>query len=126
MGYGLGDLGELTACQDLLPTLSDLCEVSLPAGARFDGLSLARRLRGAVDRLPERMLVVQFSRMDAPEPKRGDAAVLWDRWRLIKESELYDLRTDPGQKTNIAENHPEIVERMRRHYAQWWARVGLV
>ena len=119
-----GDVGALTACQDLLPTLTELCGLALPAGAQFDGLSLAKLLRGEVDRLPERMVVVQFSRMDVPEPKKGDAAVLWDRWRLIKENELYDIGADPGQKTDVAARHPEVVERMRAHYAQWWARVA--
>jgi arylsulfatase len=119
-----GDLGELTTCQDLLPTLIELCGLTPPAEARFDGISLAKLLRGAVDRLPERMVVVQFSRMEAPQPTRGDAAVLWDRWRLVKDEELYDLRTDPGQKTDVAAQHPEVIKRMRAHYAAWWAQVA--
>jgi arylsulfatase len=121
---GPGDVGALTTCQDLLPTLTELCGLSLPAGARFDGLSLAKLFRGEVERLPERMVVVQFSRMDVPEPKQGDAAVLWDRWRLIKEDELYDIGSDPGQKTDVARTHPEVVARMRAYYARWWSEVA--
>jgi len=119
-----GDVGALTTCQDLLPTLTELCGLALPAGAELDGLSLSKLFRGEVDRLPERMVVVQFSRMDVPEPKKGDAAVLWDRWRLIKEKELYDIGADPGQKTDVAAQHPEVVGRMRAHYEEWWARVA--
>ncbi|MGH9652163.1 MAG: sulfatase-like hydrolase/transferase [Bryobacteraceae bacterium] len=31
--------------------------------------------------------------------------------------ELYDLKNDPGETKNVAETHPEIVERLRRHLA---------
>jgi len=51
------DLAELTQVQDLLPTITDLCDVKRPADAKFDGVSLAPLLRGAVDRLPDRTLV---------------------------------------------------------------------
>ncbi|HUG92379.1 MAG TPA: sulfatase-like hydrolase/transferase, partial [Planctomycetaceae bacterium] len=118
-----GAIDELTHCQDLLPTLIELCGLERPAGAVFDGVSLAGLLRGREERLPDRMLVVQFSRMNAPQPKKGDAAVLWQKWRLVKGEELYDLRSDPAQQRNIAAEHPEIVQRMREHYAAWWSRV---
>ncbi len=77
-----GDVAELTQVQDLLPTLIDLCGLKKP-NVRFDGLSLAGLLRGEQERLPDRMLVVQFNRMNAPQPVKGDAAVLWQRWRLV-------------------------------------------
>ncbi len=117
------DVGELTECQDLLPTLIGLCALKTPAGAAFDGVSLAKLLRGETDRLPDRMLVVQFSRMDEPRPKKGDAAVLWRRWRLIEDRELFDLGADPEQKTDVASRYPEIVARMRAQYEAWWTRV---
>lgn len=119
-----GDVGELTQCQDLLPTLIDLCGLKKPAGAEFDGMSLAALLRGQQERLPERMLVVQFSRMNAPQPQKGDAAVLWQRWRLVQDKELYDLRNEPGQERDVADRHPDVVRRMREHYERWWARVA--
>jgi arylsulfatase len=118
-----GDVGELTQVQDLLPTLIELCGLKKPEGAPFDGLSLAGLLRGEQAHLPDRMLVVQFSRMNAPEPRKGDAAVLWKRWRLVQDKELYDLAADPGQKENVLERHPEVVARMRAHYEGWWERV---
>ena len=46
------------------------------------------------------------------------------KWRLVGGKELYDVRTDPGQKTDIADKHPEIVERLRNDYEQWWADVS--
>lgn len=119
-----GNVETLTTCLDLLPTLADLCGIRLPSKATFDGLSLARLLRGEDDRLTDRMLVIQFSRMDRPEPRRGDAAVLWNRWRLVNGTELYDLRSDPGQARNVAAQHPEVVRRMNDHYDLWWSGVA--
>ncbi len=119
-----GDIDKTTHCQDLLPTLIELCGLEVPAGTSFDGTSLAPLLRGDQDELPDRMLVVQFSRMNAPAPKEGDAAVLWGRWRLVNNAELYDIKADPGQQDDIAGEHPEIVARMREHYDRWWAEVA--
>ncbi|MBI2948053.1 MAG: arylsulfatase [Verrucomicrobia bacterium] len=119
----VGDVAELTAVQDLLPTLIDLCALKNPAQTQFDGLSLASLLRGEAQRLSDRMLVVQFSRMNNPVPKKGDAAVLWQRWRLVQDKELFDLATDPTQQKNVIEQHSEVAAKMRAHYGQWWAKI---
>ena len=117
------DIGALTHCQDLLPTLIELCGLDSPAEARFDGVSLAGLLRGTVDALPDRMLVVQFSRMNVGRPKSGDAAVLWKHWRMLPGEQLYDVSQDPKQDHNVFDQHPEIVARMKSHYEKWWAEI---
>lgn len=117
------DVTDLTHIQDLLPTLGELCSLKSPPDPKWDGVSLAGLLRGRVPALPDRMLVVQFSRMDHQQPVKYDAAVLWKRWRLLNGKELYDLSTDPGQEHDIASAHPEIVAPMREHYDKWWAQI---
>ncbi len=121
---GLGqprDVSELAHVQDLLPTFVELCSLKAPPDPKWDGASLAGLLRGTQTQLPDRMLVVQFSRMDHPVPIKGDAAVLWKRWRWLEGKKLYDLSSDPGQERNVADAHPDIVARMREHYEKWWA-----
>jgi len=54
------DIDQLTTCQDLLPTLIELCGLMAPANTRFDGVSLAGLLRGTEKKLADRMLVVQY------------------------------------------------------------------
>jgi arylsulfatase A-like enzyme len=117
------DIGELTHVQDILPTLSDLCGFTVPANRSLDGMSLAPLLKSDDARLPDRTLVIQFSRMNAPRPKQGDACVLWRNWRLVSDKELYDVAHDPGQKQDVAAEHPDIVARLREHYASWWSGV---
>jgi arylsulfatase A-like enzyme len=119
-----GDVGGLTAVQDVLPTLLDLCGVPKPEKAEFDGVSLAKVLRGGGEPPADRMVVVQFSRMNDPVPKKGDACVLWTRWRLVVDKELYDLAIDPGQKANVIEKHADVATKMRAHYEAWWAGVS--
>lgn len=118
-----GAVSAMTQCQDLLPTLTDLCDLRKPRDTRFDGISLAPLLRGKKDRLPDRKLVIQFSRMNAPVPRKGDACVLWRRWRLVSDRELYDLSRDPAQQRNVITEHPEVAKKLRTHYEKWWAGV---
>jgi len=114
-----GDIGELTTCQDLLPTLVDLCGLKVPVGIRFDGTSLAGLLRDSQTHLSNRMVVVQYH-IDIP---KWNATVMWKKWRLVKGEELYDIAADPGQKTNVADKYPDVVQAMREHYEKWWADV---
>jgi arylsulfatase len=114
-----GDVNALAQIQDLLPTLIEFCGLKTPKAARFDGANLAPLLRGQTEKLDERMLVVQYGQT----PAKYDAAVLWNQWRLVMGRELYDIRRDPGQQTDLAAAHPDIVQKMIAHYDRWWATV---
>ncbi len=119
-----GDIADLTQCQDLLPTLVDLCKLHAPKGAHFDGVSLAALLHGKPQpELADRKLVVQYGIMDEyMGPTKWNCAVMWGKWRLFRGKELYNVATDPGQKTDVAALRPEIVKSLREHYETWWAR----
>lgn len=69
--------------------------------------------------MPDRKLVVQYGQ----NPQKNDSCVLWNEWRLVQARELYNIKTDPGQKEDLATKHPEIVRSMQSHYDQWWAGV---
>ncbi len=114
-----GDVNAPAQVQDLLPTLTGLLKLTLPKAAKFDGVSLAGLLRGAANALSERMLVVQYGQ----NPAKWDSAVIWNKWRLVKGEELYDLTNDPGQQNNVAAQHADALRKMRAHYEKWWAGV---
>ncbi len=106
----------LARSTDVLPTLIDLAQLDKPDNTQFDGISLAPRLKGDQDALNDRMFVIDY---DNPYRPKEDKVVLWNDWRLVKHTELYDLSEDPAQENNIAGEHPEIVSKMQSHYNRW-------
>jgi hypothetical protein len=62
--------------------------------------------------------------MNAPRPEKGDACVLWQRWRLVQDKELYNLADDPSQKRNLIAEHADVTAKMRAHYERWWTEVA--
>ncbi len=130
---GSRDIDGLTEVQDLAPTLIELAGLVTPDAPRFDGISLAPVLRGRAPVPPERMLVINYSRMpfgfDYPSPaspsimRREGAGVLWKRWRLLEGRELYNLAADPMQQRNVIADHPKVAAKLRSHLDSWWADV---
>jgi arylsulfatase A-like enzyme len=113
------DLETPARATDIAPTLLDLCGVDYSA-ADFDGTSLAPVLRGEEHDLNERISVVQYFQNSIC---KDDSAVIWKKWRLVYGKELYDIAADPGQESDIAAEHPDIVEVMKSFYDAWWAEV---
>lgn len=126
------DIHGLTQVQDMLPTLLDLCDI--PSEAKFDGMNLASVLKGKAVVPEDRMLVINYSRMPGfvnyPTPfaqtlmQRNLGEVLWKRWRLLEDRELYNLEADPLQQNNVIDKYPMVLARMRAKLDDWWADVG--
>ena len=113
------EVDRLTAHIDLLPTLIHLCSLNRPAGVEFDGVSLAPLLRRQEAKWPDRTLFVQYRQSTEP-PKKWNAAIMTERWRLVAGSQLYDIQADPGQGTNVAADHADVVAKLRKAYEEWW------
>ncbi|MBN1507904.1 MAG: arylsulfatase [Sedimentisphaerales bacterium] len=117
------DIACLAAHIDLPPTLIEACGLTAPAGVRFDGMSLLPLLQGRAGDWPDRVLTTDSQRIEHPEKWR-QCAVMTDRWRLIDGKELYDVRTDPGQRDDLSGAHPGVVETLREAYEKWWGDVS--
>ncbi|MBI5093264.1 MAG: sulfatase-like hydrolase/transferase [Candidatus Hydrogenedentes bacterium] len=117
------DIDRIAAHIDLTPALLDLCGVPGPQAVHLDGKSIAPLLRGAAHNWPDRALFSQWHRGDAPEPHRN-AAVRTQQYKLVNGKELYDLSTDPAENLDIAANQPEIVNRLRAAYDDWFKDVS--
>jgi arylsulfatase B len=123
-GLGGGqDIDRLTAHIDVMPTFVELCGLRQPDGVRFDGQSLLPLLTGQAGTWPDRVMVTDSQRVDHCIKWRR-SATMTDRWRLINGEELYDMDVDPGQEQDVASEHPEVVERLRQAYEQWWTSVS--
>jgi len=123
---------ELCQVQDLLPTLSAMAGIkSIPEN--LDGTDLSPLIKGEKNKLEERILVINYSRMpgfnvsytrgNPAIPEKDGAAVLWNKWRLLENRELYDLGSDPHQDHDVAGEYPEIVQKMSGHLDEWWLEV---
>ncbi len=114
------DINQLTAHVDILPTFIELLNLKKPADIKFDGRSLVPLLKGQTDKWPDRILVTDSQRIRDPEKWRK-SAVMSSQWRLINGKELYDIKTDPGQKEDLADAHPDEVKKFRQAYEDWWS-----
>ncbi len=122
------DCDELVAHIDVLPTILELADID-PGERRLDGSSLVPLLRsdGRGDFPQDRVHFIQHQQvrrdgefqMESPRPFFHSAA-LTNRWRLVGGEELYEIGTDPGQRLDVSDKHPDVVARLRSAYQAWW------
>jgi arylsulfatase A len=92
---------------DFLPTAAELAGASIPPEFKTDGLSLVSHFKGGP--APQRESF--YWELHEGKPIQ---AVRFAHWKAVKNGhkapiELYDLSSDPGEKQNIASNHPAEV-----------------
>lgn len=124
-GGGLGnprDIPQLCAHFDLLPTLTELCQMQLPRPVDFDGTTLVPLLKDKGKNWPDRTLVVEKQRSVEPNP--SNSAIMTQQWRLVGHSKLFDIQKDPGQKHDIADQHPDVVSELLERFGKHWERVS--
>jgi len=120
---GSRDIDRITAHIDVLPTLIELCGLKKPENVKLDGTSIVPLLKGNGYRWPDRTIITDSQRVDYPIKWR-QCAVMTDRWRLIDGKQLYDIKDDPHQDDDIANQHPDVVHRLRGEYEKWWDDVS--
>ena len=114
------DVKPITAHVDVLPTLIDLCEIPSPKGVKFDGVSIKPLIHPKFKvQWPDRILVTDSQRVKDPIKWRK-SSVMTSQWRLVNGKQLYDIKKDPGQSSDVATQHPRVVERLTRFYDAWW------
>ena len=110
-----------------------ICSIDLfPTVAAAAGLTVEHKIDG-VDLLPA--LTGQSLNRDAPfwhyphYPNQGGfpgGAIREGEWKLLERYEdgrvhLYNLKDDVGEKNDLASQHPERVEHMRKSLHRWYA-----
>jgi arylsulfatase len=130
-----GDVDALACNIDFMPTLAELAGATLTdkARAQVEGRSLVPLLENPKAPWPERNLVTHVGRWErgkAAESKYDGCAIRNNRWKLVsydpkglKAWQLFDLKTDPGEKDNVASAHPETVGELEAAYDAWWTSV---
>ena len=115
---------------DVLPTLAELCGISVPEGYEPDGLSVVPLLKGETESWSRDHLIIQFhggayGRNPLDEPF-ADTKVLTERWRLVNSSkmELHEIEADPAQRNDLSAEQPEVVTRLKVLYEPFWESVS--
>ena len=136
-------ISENTDLTDILPTLVDVCGISMPDGNNpVDGVSLFPLLKGTTDKLPRRYLYYAnheagwppglnetyfYSNRNQLEFELTDLAVLYGDYKYVNVWDgsmkaLYHLATDPSETTDLSDSMPEIQNKLRKQLQTWWNR----
>ena len=113
---------------DLLPTFCEVAGATLPSSYKPDGVSQVAALTGNGKPTRDKPL---YWKMQSAWPARKSQPHHWvsyaimDRqWKLVanKDSsytELYDLVSDPYEKTDLKNSEPGVVDRLLAKLANW-------
>jgi arylsulfatase/arylsulfatase A len=124
----------LASVEDIMPTILKACQVT--SSVNFDGRNLLPLLTDSSITLPDRTYSFQFHRGTQPDQYRN-IAFRDGSYKLIQpvgrggesfapdktKFELYDLSRDPFERDDIASDYPEIVNRLKTDYDNWFAAV---
>ncbi len=118
---------EPSAHIDLLPTLAELCGITVDPADSHDGISLVKEFRAiynpAILRFPShRTIVVHDQRVDIPE-RYKDYCVIDGQWRMTGGA-LYDMDADPGMEHDLSRSQPQRLRSMQAAYGQWWDHIS--
>ncbi len=105
---------------DILPTLTAMCEITKYQTLPLDGKNLLPLIQDTTENWQDRRIYTfKFSRND---DRVVPGSVRTQRWRAVRGGkkgqnwELYDMKSDPGQKRNVAKNFPELLEELKDEY----------
>jgi arylsulfatase A-like enzyme len=106
-------VSEVVQLVDVGPTLLDLLGIPVPRD--LDGVSQRPRMEGAA--LPERCAFGAGSTCDPREEIHG-FSVRDSRWKVIhdnlrQETSLYDLRNDPGERSDVSRSETREASRLK-------------
>lgn len=101
---------------DLMPTFVDMSGAQTPKGYETDGKSLVDYLKGGA--VPDRDYFYWELHLGNPIQ-----AARWDDWKAVRNGvnkpiEIYDLAKDAGETKNVAAEHPELVARAEKIFAE--------
>ena len=102
---------EIASVMDIFPTLADLAGVPTKQDKPLDGTSLKPLLLdGDETKWKDRLLFSHW---------QGNTSVRSQQYRLDQAGQLFNMVKDPGQRTNVAEKYPEVVQTLASARHAW-------
>jgi arylsulfatase A-like enzyme len=134
---GGADCDRLTAHIDVFPTLAEIAgaNVSEVTRSQVEGRSLLPLLKNPRGGWTDRTLVTHVGRWEHGQAAKSayrNASVRNKDYQLVSvvkpnedasnpRWELFDLQSDPGQKTNVLRRFPAAARALESAYENWWA-----
>jgi arylsulfatase A-like enzyme len=114
------------ASTDYFPTILEVTGRPLEPKNHLDGESIVPLLRGESRKV--RPMFWHYPHYGNQGGQPG-GAVRDERYKLIEwyedgELELFDLVVDPNETRNVAKDHPEVAQRMKKMLEDWRVEVG--
>ncbi|MDH5604932.1 MAG: arylsulfatase, partial [Cyclobacteriaceae bacterium] len=115
---------------DVLPTLLDICKITIPESLNIDGKNLMPVVRGEDPDWKDRSLFYYWQR-GYDHPYRN-VAVRQGAYKLvghtdhladIRAFELFNLIEDPGEMNNLVEKNPETALKLKNAFDQWYDEI---
>ncbi|MGB0372805.1 MAG: sulfatase [Opitutales bacterium] len=112
------------AAADFFPTLLEAAGANIPSETkRLDGRSYFSEIVQAGS-LKARPLYQHFPHHRGGKVFKGASSIIEGDWKLIwnhagDHMELYNLKVDIGEKTNLASQHPERVQSLKASLDKW-------
>ena len=100
----------LATTLDILPTIAALAGKPLPTDRKIDGLDVTALLHDTAQKSPREEFLHYSSRGALEGIRQGNWKLLVKSKNQKVETLLFDLSTDLGEKTNLAEKHPDKVK----------------
>lgn len=120
---------------DMTPTFLDYANVSQPpAGAIYRGnetypimgKSIKPVLEGMADRVHAVDEPIGTELFNSSSLYMGDWVAVWDGAHPTGKWQLYNLVNDPAQNVDVADQHPDLVQKMAAAYQNYSKQVGVV
>lgn len=129
---GTRNKGSLFSAIDIAPSLLKLTGARAPTNTDYDGEDVLDTILGKSQasrkapifygRPPDRKNFYGFNNLP-------DLAMRSGKWKLLCDfdggrPELFDIPADPGESKNLAAQHPELVDGMKKKVLAWYARMS--
>ena len=105
-------IDRLVRLLDLMPTILDLCECSPAEGMEGTSMVPLWRQNGARYDVSESITEMQRAGWHRVAVRTEDFKYIWDNKRP-DQPELFELGTDPGEKSNVVEMYPQEARHFR-------------